>query len=320
MSVGGPTETTLWNIWHPIDAVDPAWRSVPYGAPIANTRYRVLDPWLRERPVGVVGELCCAGPGVARGYLDDPERTAAAFVERDGERLYRTGDLGRVRPDGLIEFVGRADTQVKLRGQRVEIGEVEAALAALDGVRGAVVTPVPAEGGRGYRGLAAHVTGDALDPEALRRALAERLPAHMVPATVTAHAAFPLTRNSKVDRTALAALPAEQAAAPAPMTPLEEVIAEVWAQVLEVDRVGPDDDFFAIGGDSVMATRIVAVLREVLDSPEIGLLSVLSTVTVRQLAAALSAAQPGRLEQVAELYLEITRMSEDDVAAALGSP
>jgi pyochelin synthetase len=322
VSVGGPTETTLWNIWYPIVSMDPAWRSVPYGRPIANTRYHLLDPWLRDRPHGVTGELYCEGAGVARGYLGDPERTALSFMYHPvtGKRLYRTGDLGRCRPDGVIEFAGRSDTQVKIRGQRIELGEIEAALAALPGVRGAVVTAVPHADRPGYRALAAHVTGDGCEPERIREALRSRLPAHMVPATVTVHERFPLTRNGKVDRTALAdAGPATVAAAAEAGGPVEEVVAAVWAEMLGVEAVGPTDDFFALGGDSVLATRITAQLRDVLDTPGLGLLSVLSSVTVRQHAAVITAesADPARLAQVARLYLEIIRMSDDDVRTEL---
>ncbi|NEE15194.1 AMP-binding protein, partial [Streptomyces sp. SID7499] len=121
VSVGGPTETTLWNIWHPVDRLDPERRSIPYGTPIANTRYRILDDRMRDRPVGATGEMYCSGVGVARGYWDDPERTAASFMThpRTHERLYRTGDRGRFLADGSIEFIGRADFQVKVNGHRI---------------------------------------------------------------------------------------------------------------------------------------------------------------------------------------------------------
>ncbi len=126
VSVGGPTETTLWNIWYPVERVEPDWASIPYGHPIANTRYYVLDEALRERPDWVPGEMYCAGVGVARGYWGDAEQTRARFLTHPatGERLYRTGDLGRFRPDGNLEFLGRVDNQIKLRGHRIEPGEI----------------------------------------------------------------------------------------------------------------------------------------------------------------------------------------------------
>lgn len=328
VSVGGPTETTLWNIWHPVERVEDGWRSVPYGKPIANTRYYLFDQWLRDRPEGVTGELYCAGPGVARGYLGDQERTDAAFVRhpRTGERLYRTGDLGRCLPGsgGVIEFAGRADGQVKIRGQRIELGEIESVLAACPGVRAAVVTPDRHTDRPGYRALVGHVTGD-VDAAELRAALRAQLPEHMVPGSLLVHERFPLTGNGKVDRTALAELTdssgpvVASAGYEAPATALEEVIAEAWGEVLEAEKVGVHDDFFALGGDSVRATRIVVRLREALDQPELKLLTLLSTVTVRQLAEALAEEQPvpGRIEQVAEIYLQIARMSDEDLAEEL---
>jgi amino acid adenylation domain-containing protein len=353
VSVGGPTETTLWNIWHRVVPADLDRATIPYGRPIANTAYHVLDERGRERPRGVVGELCCAGPGVARGYWDDPERTAAVFTERRGERIYRTGDLGRVLPDGTIEFVGRADAQVKVRGMRIEPGEVEAALSAEPGVAAAVVVGVPRGDGRGHRAIAAYVTGEAgsgsgtgpgagpglkagpslkaepglkagpgpdPDPDDLRAALAERLPEHLVPATVTVLDELPLTGNGKVDRAALAARseavpPAEREVA-APRTPLEETVAQIWAEVIGLDAVGVHDDFFTLGGDSVAATRVLVELREALDRPGLPLMALLSTGTVAGMAEALLAEDPG-LGRVAELYQHVMSLSDDEVEAGL---
>ena len=321
VSVGGPTETTLWNIWHPVEHVEDSWRSVPYGRPIANTRYRVLDPWLRDRPESVTGELYCSGPGVARGYWSDPDRTAASFIEHPvtGEPMYRTGDLGRCLPTGVIEFAGRADTQVKIRGQRIELGEIEAALSTQPGVRSAVVTAVPHTDRPGHRALVGHVTGTALDPRALRDNLRSVLGEHMIPADIHVHPAFPLTPNGKIDRAALALITPDSAVDHPPASPLEEVIAEVFAEELEVDKVAATDDFFALGGDSVIATRIVVRLREALDTPTISLVPVLSNATPATLAEALRATtnNPTRLDEVAAVYLEVTRMSDDEVESEL---
>ncbi len=159
VSVGGPTETTLWNIWYPVERVEPDWASIPYGHPIANTRYYVLDEALRERPDWVPGEMYCAGVGVARGYWGDAEQTRARFLTHPatGERLYRTGDLGRFRPDGNLEFLGRVDNQIKLRGHRIEPGEIEAALRAHPAVQAAVVV---AAGEGAHRRLVAYVVPD----------------------------------------------------------------------------------------------------------------------------------------------------------------
>ncbi|MFC4565274.1 amino acid adenylation domain-containing protein [Nocardiopsis mangrovi] len=325
VSVGGPTETTLWNIWHRVRPEDLERPSIPYGRPIANTAYHVLDERGADRPDGVVGELYCAGPGVARGYWDDPERTAASFVVRGGTRLYRTGDLGRVLPDGSIEFAGRADAQVKVRGMRIEPGEVEAVLGAQPGVEAAVVVGVPHEGRPGHRALAAYVTGSA-DPDAVRAAARAALPEHLVPATVTVLAALPLTANGKVDRAALeSGAPSPRGggteAFTAPRTPLEATIAQEWAEVLGAGPVGASDDFFVLGGDSVTATRVLAGLRDALESPDLPLMALFAGRTVAGMAAALlsAEAEPGRLARVAELYQQVLALSDDEVESELAT-
>ncbi|MFC3998913.1 amino acid adenylation domain-containing protein [Nocardiopsis sediminis] len=325
VSVGGPTETTLWNIWHRVRPEDLERASIPYGRPIANTAYHVLDERGGDRPDGVVGELYCSGPGVARGYWGDPERTAASFVVRGGTRLYRTGDLGRVLPDGSIEFAGRADAQVKVRGMRIEPGEVEAVLGAQPGVEAAVVVGVPHEGRPGHRALAAYVTGTA-DPEAVRAAARAALPEHLVPATVTALGALPLTANGKVDRAALeSGAPAPQGTADgsfaAPRSALEATIAQEWAEALGTGPVGAFDDFFVLGGDSVSATRVLAGLRDALESPDLPLMALFAGRTVAGMAAALLSAEagPGRLARVAELYQQVLALSDDEVASELAT-
>ncbi|WP_424187996.1 non-ribosomal peptide synthetase [Actinokineospora sp. G85] len=318
VSVGGPTETTLWNIWHEVQPGEAEGATIPYGRPIANTSYRVVDERGLDRPRGIAGEMWCAGPGVAHGYWGDAERTALSFVERDGERWYRTGDLGRVRADGVLEFVGRADAQVKVRGMRIEPGEVESVLSAAPGVRSAVVVGVPNEGRPGYRGLAGYVTGDGVDGEEVRAFARGRLPEHMVPSTVAVLSELPLTANGKVDRATLtAAVPAP--AHVAPSGPVAAVIADTWADVLGVPRVSAAADFFALGGDSVLATRVIAELREALDTPDLPLMALFGTGTVAGMAEALLAdeSEPGRLERVAELYLEVMGLTDAEVEAEL---
>ncbi|NMN95268.1 non-ribosomal peptide synthetase [Antrihabitans stalactiti] len=323
ISIGGPTETTLWNIWRRVDVVDPAWRSVPYGVPIANTSYLLLDSGLRPVPAGVVGEMYCAGPGVARGYLGDPERTAASFPlhPATGERLFRTGDYGRRMAGGEIEFVGRRDRQVKIGGHRVELGDVESALASLPAVETAVVTPVVAGDGHSCRALVAHVVGDS-DAGTIGGALLELLPLHMVPATFRFVDALPLTANNKVDYRALTAI---GAGAPVsvtrrePSTALEKVVAAVWQEILNVPDVAVDDNFYALGGDSVIAITVTKELREVLVDPGIDLRMLLDSLTVERLAKNLLAAEPmpGRLNEVAGIYLEILALSDAEIATEL---
>ncbi|WP_426510192.1 amino acid adenylation domain-containing protein [Dactylosporangium sp. McL0621] len=248
----GPTETTVIAT---TGALGP--RETSIGTPIAGTRVYVVDERLRLTPAGVPGELCIAGDGVARGYLGRPGLTADRFrpdpFGPPGARLYRSGDRARWRHDGLLEFLGRLDDQVKIRGYRVEPGEVETVLGGLPGVHQAAV--VVRNGA-----LAAYAAGAGLDPAALRRELAERLPAFLVPTHLTVLDRIPLTVNGKVDR---AALPAPVAAAGgyvAPRTPAEDLVAQVWAGVLGVERVGANDDFFALGGHSLLAIAAVAKL------------------------------------------------------------
>ncbi|HZF07637.1 MAG TPA: amino acid adenylation domain-containing protein, partial [Thermoanaerobaculia bacterium] len=261
----GPTEGTTFTCCHRMTEVAQVGESVPIGRPIGNARVAVLDGSLAPVPVGVWGELYAGGEGLSRGYLDRPEWTAERFVPdplalAPGERLYRTGDLVRFRADGSLEFFGRIDTQVKLRGFRVELGEIEAALAALPGVREAVVV-VREDRSKSAR-LVAYVAGEVA-VESLRRSLRERLPEYIVPAAFVPLAALPLTPNGKVDRKALPT-PAEESAEEgwlAPRTPVEEVLAGIWAEVLGVSRVGANDHFFALGGHSLLATRVMARLR-----------------------------------------------------------
>lgn len=328
VSVGGPTETTLWNIWYRIGAVEPSWRSIPYGKPIANTRYYVLDERLEDRPDWVTGEMYCAGPGVAAGYWEDPERTAAAFVRhpRTGERIYRTGDLGRFLPDGNLEFMGRADFQVKVRGHRIELGEIEVALAAHHDVKAAVVSAIPYPDRPGFRGLTAFVvpaSGATPSASELARHLRERLPDHMVPATFTWLTGLPLTVNNKIDRKALAAIGASRSVEDegfvAPRSALEAALADVWKDVLGLERVGIHDDFFRVGGDSLLATKIVARLKDIFEGTAISLKVLFTASTIAAMAESLTGLErtPGHLEAIAQLRAEIEQLSAVEVDAAL---
>ncbi|MBA3780240.1 MAG: amino acid adenylation domain-containing protein [Nocardioides sp.] len=260
VALGGTTETAIHSTVQVVEQVPPSWASIPYNVPLPNQRCRVADEHGHHCPDWVVGELWIGGAGVARGYIGDPELTAAKFVDRDGERWYRTGDLARYTPGGIIEFLGRADFQVKLNGYRVELGEVEQALCAHPGVREAVVTTVPESAA-----LCALLTPADVDPEAALRAAAERLPDYMVPARAATAAELPLSRNGKIDRSQVRELLAESlSGAPsrggAPQGPAEQAVARVWADLLGARDVGRDDNFFHLGGDSLLATRMLTAL------------------------------------------------------------
>ncbi|WP_432279282.1 amino acid adenylation domain-containing protein [Nocardia brasiliensis] len=262
----GPSEATVWVSGAELSAGE----QVSVGGPIPGFRVAVLDAWLNLVPPGVVGELYVAGPGIARGYLDRVGATSAAFVADPfgptGSRMYRTGDLVRWLPNGaeggVLIVVGRADNQIKLRGQRLELGEIETVLAGFDEVERAVVTQ--SEHGGAAR-LAAYVTpatGHLPDPTALRAAAAHKLPSYMVPDVVTVLAELPLTTSGKVDRRALPEPRWATTTYRAPATAAEEIVAAVFAKVLGVARVGADDDFFALGGDSIVSIQLVARAKD----------------------------------------------------------
>ncbi|KMS70851.1 peptide synthetase [Streptomyces viridochromogenes] len=318
--LGGTTETAIHSTVCEVTGTQvPAhWRSVPYGTPLRNVRCRVVDAHGRDCPDWVPGELWIGGDGVALGYRADPSRTAEKFTEADGLRWYRTGDLARYWPDGTLEFLGRRDHQVKLRGFRIELGEVESALAGHPAVRRAVAGLTRGQGVQ----LAAAVAADAGTAEdELRDWARSVLPPHMVPARITVAEELPLTSNGKLDRRAVQELwqVAEAEQHRAPGTALETVVARVWQDVLGVDRVGLDDGFFALGGDSVLATVIVGRLREALDTSEVSVRALFATLTAGGMAKRLAAEEQtaGRLEQVASIHLEIEDMSADEVDSAL---
>ena len=264
----GPTETTVVAT---SGRIEPYATALSIGRPIANTRIYVLDKCGELVPVGVVGELYIGGAGVARGYLNRPELTAERFLADRfspdaATRMYRTGDLGRWLADGNIEFVGRNDFQVKIRGFRIELGEIEAKLSEHPGVRDAVV--IVREDTPGDKRLAAYVTtqsGDSLDIQALRTHLAAALPEYMVPAAYMQLASFPLTPNGKLDRKALPAPEADAYVAhayEAPQGTMEATVAGIWAEVLKIERVGRNDNFYDLGGHSLFATQVMSRIRQ----------------------------------------------------------
>ncbi|MBD0420460.1 amino acid adenylation domain-containing protein [Streptomyces sp. TRM S81-3] len=287
----GPSETHV--VTAERLAEDPAsWPDLPpIGRPVAGTRISVLDEALRPVPPGTPGELCVAGPALADGYLGHPGLTAEKFVLRDGVRLYRTGDLVRHLPDGRLQYLGRRDDQVKIRGHRVETGEIEAVLRALPAVADAAVVAQETPAGRR---LVAHyltATDDAANPPrpaAVRQALAERLPDHMVPAAVLQLERFPLTPSGKLDRAALPRPEHPDTRPPTPCDPpttaTERRIARIWSDLLDIPRIGVRDDFFALGGHSLLATRLVLRIQEELGT-RIPPGAVSASATVARLAA-----------------------------------
>jgi amino acid adenylation domain-containing protein len=308
----GPTETTVGALTWELDPEQPPG-PLPIGRPIANLQAYVLDAELRPVPEGVPGELYLGGAGVARGYHARPELTAERFLPDPhagafGQRLYRTGDRARQRNDGAIEFLGRTDHQIKLRGQRVELGEIEAALGETDGIQQAVVV---VRSSKGADRLVAYVVPRnpaAFSSEATLRELARRLPEYMLPSQIVALAQLPLTRNGKIDR---AALPESEAPSVpelrvAPRDELEAALAQIWSEILQQPEVGVHDNFFALGGDSIRSLQVLArarqrgielTPRQLLEQPTIAALAglvrgaVAAAATASALAAAPAAAQ-----------------------------
>jgi amino acid adenylation domain-containing protein len=294
----GPTEATVWATGA---ECSPSDERITIGRPVANKVVYLLDSNLRPVPVGVAAQLLIGGAGFARGYLSRPALTAEKFVPHPfstepGARLYRTGDMARYLPDGRIEFLGRADQQVKVRGYRIELGEVEAALGRMPGVRQCVVTATAEE--TGGRRLVAYVVADGGAGEApeageLRRRLREQLPDYMIPAAFVALAEMPLTLNGKIDRNALPPLEAVRRASgessEAAHSPVEEVLAGICAEVLGLERVGVDENFFELGGHSLLATSVFSRLREAF-RVDLPIKTLFESPTVAQLARNVEAA------------------------------
>ncbi|GJJ05786.1 hypothetical protein RugamoR64_63240 [Duganella rhizosphaerae] len=300
ISLGGATEATVWSNFHPVGEPDPAWISIPYGRPIQNARYHVLDRHLQPCPLGVPGDLYIAGECLSAGYFGQPALTAERyprdpFTAAADARMYRTGDRARYWDDGTLEFLGRSDFQVKIRGFRIELGEIEARLAACEGVREALV--MAREDRPGDKRLVAYLTTEpgAAPPAAVLRAqLALTLAEYMLPSAFVTLDSFPLTSNGKLDRRALPA-PDQSAVATrsyeAPDGAVEVALAGLWLELLGLTRVGRHDQFFELGGHSLLAVRLVSRLRQQL-GVELPLRALFEQPTLAGLAAAV--AQAGR--------------------------
>lgn len=295
----GPTENTTFTCCHTVRAGDPVPESVPIGKPIPNTRVYLLDGDRNPVLPGEIGELCAAGDGVARGYLNAPEATANRFqadpfTNETGQRMYKTGDLARWRSDGTIEFLGRVDDQIKILGHRIEPAEIEAVLQRHPQVKQAcVVARVENDGAKRLAAYFVPTTSD-VSSEELRKFVASELPQHMIPAFFVSVASLPLSDHGKVDRAALAKL----AIVPKPMSPstgssdneLETAIGELWQRILKVPKVGLDDNFFDLGGDSLLLVAVHSNLQKLLQR-ELALTDLFEFTTIRKLAHRLTKAE-----------------------------
>lgn len=326
---GGATETPVHNsIFEVTEAIPESWTALPFGVPLPNNACRVVDDTGADCPDWVPGEYWVSGRGIARGYRGRPDLTAERFVEHDGRIWYRTGDLVRYWPDGTLEFVGRADHRVKISGYRVELGEIETALRRVPGVRTAVAALIAVSGESDVLAAQVCTDGTSLTAERIRQRLADLVPAHMVPRHITVVERIGFTDTGKLDRRAVAreletaVAQSQRPGHRAPSTPLESALTLILGELLGRENIGVDDDFFALGGDSVLATQAVARIRAWLDAPDIMVADIFANRTVSTLAAALGAGEedPGRLDQVAELYLEVIGMDAESVLAASAQP
>jgi surfactin family lipopeptide synthetase C len=320
----GPTECSDDVTHFPIhEAVSDRLNTIPIGRPVANLRIYIVDRRLEPLPIGVAGELYVEGIGVGRGYFDNPSRTAEAFVanpvaRQPGSRLYRTGDLARYLPDGNIEYLGRIDHQIKIRGFRIELGEIESVLCEHPAVKQAVVNV--REEGNGDKKLIAYLVAEqepGPSQTELRGFLSGKLPDYMLPSFFVSLSEFPLTSNGKIDRQALAAADLTTCAIAreysAPRTAVEEVIAGIWAEVLNLERIGIDDNFFEVGGHSLLAIQVLSRLLEIfhIDLP---LRALFDAVTVAELAERVVAREPrpGQAEKIARVVKKMEGISSEE--------
>ena len=321
----GPTETTIWSTTH---ALTEPGEIVPIGRPIANTQIRILDEYLQPAPVGISGEIYIGGAGVARGYLNRPDLTAERFFPdpygtQFGQRIYRTGDRARFRPDGSIEFFGRVDQQLKIRGFRIEPGEIEVVLEEHPHIEQAVVVARPDR--HGELQLVAYVVwrqrGEGSVKE-LRGYAQERLPEHMRPGAYMELEAMPLTPNGKVDRGRLPEVVKEEKEGArelvGPRTPTEEILVEIWREVLRVERLGVHDNFFELGGHSLLATLLISRVRKAF-SVELPLRNTFDAPTVAGLASLIEQKQIESIgsDVLALMSDEIKNLSDEDLTALL---
>lgn len=318
----GPTEATVWSSVYACQGATSA-ASVPIGRPVSNTEIYLLDKQLNPVPTGVRGELYIGGGGISRGYLRSPSITAEKFVPHPfstepSARLYKTGDIAHYKHDGNIEFDGRLDYQVKLRGYRIELGEIEAVLSQHESVSQAAV--LTREDTPGNRHLVAYVVGNrgGAPAEELRRFLSDKLPQYMIPSVFVSLDALPLTANGKLDRTAL---PMPDPSRPslgeefiAPRTPVEELLAGIWSDLLGLERVGVNDNFFELGGHSLLATQLISQIREALQI-ELPLRSLFETPTVSGLADTIAqlTSDMSEVEKRVQLLSRLTELSEEEI-------
>ncbi len=265
ISLGGATEASIWSIYYPINEVDKEWKSIPYGKPMKNQKFYILNNRMEFCPVGVKGELYIGGVGIANGYLNDSEKTNKAFIHHKTlGYIYKTGDYGVLHKEGYIEFLGRIDQQVKINGYRIELGEIESILMKYNGVNNAVVIAHSDENNR--KSLCAYIESEEeLETSELTAILSDKLPPYMIPSDYIILERFPLTSNGKIDRKRLPKPERNKAnniKEFVPKTDIQKKLYALWRKILNIDGFGIDDNFFQLGGDSIGATRLVTGIRK----------------------------------------------------------
>ena len=331
--MGGATEASIHSILYQVNTTDPSWKSIPYGKPMANQKAFILDAHLQPVPIGVPGELHLGGIGLARGYCNRPELTRMKFIptpfgEVQGERIYKTGDLTRYLPDGNIQLLGRIDYQVKLRGHRIELGEIEAELRKHTAVKECVALVIGNSMDSATQRLVTYIIPAQHphpSPEELRYFLKQKLPEYMLPSAYIIIDKFPLSPNGKIDRLKLLELTPESLKLTSPDTfvlprsPLEQVIALIWAEVLRVNSVGINDNFFAIGGHSLIATQVINRLQEVFPI-DVALRLIFQSPTVAQMAETMEIQGKQmqiNLTQISEIFLQVQALSDEEITKML---
>jgi amino acid adenylation domain-containing protein len=324
----GPTENTTWTTYYPIESCSETTLNIPIGRPVSNTKVYILDRWLQLVPVGVPGEVYNAGEGLARDYLNHPSMTAEKFLPDPfggpGERMYRTGDKGRYLPDGNIEFLGRIDQQIKLRGFRVELGEIEALLDSHDSIKRSVVVLVDPHSQT--KQLVAYLVfqpGHSMDINDLRAYLGDRLPTYMIPNLFVSIPALPLTPNGKLDRKALPPPSALELSPgiepPESVSALERVLLQIWSEVLDRPVTSLQANFFELGGYSLLGIRLLHQISSIFDvdlSPRLLYVS----PTVKELASVILKIKNDEreIDKIAQTLLELKNLSDERVFEMLG--
>jgi acyl carrier protein len=308
--------------------VEKSGEKITIGRPLANTEVYLLDRKLGPLPVGITGNLYIGGQGVVRGYLNSPDLTAERFIpdkfsRRTGSRLYATGDVARYLPDGKVEFLGRADQQVKLRGHRIELGEIEAALDTHPAVlQSAVVLQEDARGEKRLIAYAVFEPGSSLTVSLMREFLKDRLPDYLIPSALMQLDVMPLTPNGKIHRKGLPAVEqingGERILEP-PRNRVEEALSWMWAEILGVEEVEIHDNFFEIGGHSILASQLVSRMRETFHI-ELSMRTFFDAPTIAKLAGIIirDEEQALKVERIAELLMDVINYSDDEVEAKLG--